>query len=344
MKNITINILSKREHNVQIVTGFLMLQKLGGYNINISTHLDKNNMYEFTNIPLIEVIYNDKKIIYDVEDGYWDPNGMRKYIDSCDYYFKRSFSSQKNKEFFLKYQNSKIYPLGLNYFVTYEGNPYNWINSTWKSQFKPLFGKKKLSYFTPDRFEGEVVYKETDFKIVFLTRLWEPHAESTTVINSEREYINEMRIDIIRRLKTQYGIQFIGGLQDTSYAREIAPDLIMPSKYTEKDKYLSLLKSADICIGSMGLHESIGWKTAEYVAAAKAIINEKLHYSVPGDFENEKNYLEFKSSNDCIELISGLINNPIRIYEMKLNNMHYYYKYMRPDVMLKRTLDIVDKL
>ena len=65
MKNITINILSKREHNVQIVTGFLMLQKLGGYNINISTHLDKNNMYEFTNIPLIEVIYNDKKIIYD---------------------------------------------------------------------------------------------------------------------------------------------------------------------------------------------------------------------------------------------------------------------------------------
>lgn len=35
------------------------------------------------------------------------------------------------------------------------------------------------------------------------------------------------------------------------------------------------MHDTDICIGSMGLHKSIGWKTGEHIAASKAIINEK---------------------------------------------------------------------
>lgn len=59
--------------------------------------------------------------------------------------------------------------------------------------------------------------------------------------------------------------------------------------------------SSDICIGSMGLDESIGWKTAEYVAAGKAIIHEKMSYQIPYGFNKDTNYLEFSSADECIE-------------------------------------------
>lgn len=42
-----------------------------------------------------------------------------------------------------------------------------------------------------------------------------------------------------------------------------------------------MVKESDICITTTGLHRSIGWKFAEYIAASKAIVTEKLNYS-PG--------------------------------------------------------------
>lgn len=104
------------------------------------------------------------------------------------------------------------------------------------------------------------------------------------------------------------------------------------------------MKKTDICIGTVGLHDSIGWKTAEYVALGKAIVCEPFRYSVPGEFLVEKNYLEFSTSDECVEAIQKIIENPNLVYQMKLNNLLYYYRYLKPDMMVKRTLDIVDNI
>jgi len=63
------------------------------------------------------------------------------------------------------------------------------------------------------------------------------------------------------------------------------------SNLSNRRNYLEVMKQSDICISSMGLHQSIGWKTGEYIAASKAIINESFHYKVVGDFQIGKNYL-----------------------------------------------------
>ena len=150
-----------------------------------------------------------------------------------------------------------------------------------------------------------------------------------------------MRVDIIKRLKNELGSNFTGGLYNSKYAQENYPELILDESITQKENYLNLVKNCDICIGSLGLHKSTGWKTAEYVAASKAIVNENLFYESLGDFESGKNYLGFKDENECIEHIYELIKNPDKIVKMQNNNYIYYNKFLRPDMQVLNTLLMV---
>ncbi len=106
---------------------------------------------------------------------------------------------------------------------------------------------------------------------------------------------------------------------------------------------MALLHQCDICIGTMGLHESIGWKTGEYVAAAKAIVNERFHYQVTGDFAEGVNYLPFETAQECIAAVQQLVEDPRKLYEMKRANEAYYRRWLKPEVLVKNTLDLVAK-
>ena len=209
---------------------------------------------------------------------------------------------------------------------------------------KTLMGRASARYFVPKVFEG-IPEREGDrpVRILFLTQLWNDHEPGfSEEENRERTYINRMRIDVIRALRERYGDAFVGGLNDNALSRAWAPDLIMPAEYTERKRYLELVHSCDICIGSMGLFESIGGKTGEYVAAAKAIVNERLHYTVTGDFAEGKHYLSFETVEECLTAVQKLVDDPELRFAMKQANAEYYRNYLRPDVLVKNTLDLVD--
>ena len=341
MEKIELHIPTNVPHNAQIITGFLMLKEQG-WNVTVVDDTD-NPDNPLNGYPVTLANYKGKKIIYDVWDGYQAPDAMEICLDACDFYFRRSFSQERNEKLFpAKYQ--KMYPLGFNYHVTCRNNPIN--EPAWKAFAKLLMGRTPDAYFTPRVFEGEVWHKASqDVKILFLTRLWDDQEPGfSQEENAERTYINNMRIEIIRVLRERYGSNFIGGLNDNALSRKWAPDLIMPAQYTERKKYLKLLHDSDICIGSMGLFESIGWKTGEYVAAAKAIVNEDFHYSVPGGFRIGENYLTFATTQECLDAVQQLVENPEKCYTMKQNNAAYYRKYLRPDVLVKNTLEQVDRM
>ena len=94
----------------------------------------------------------------------------------------------------------------------------------------------------------------------------------------------------------------------------------MDSDICEKQNYMRIMKKSDICIATTGLHESIGWKMGEYVAAARGIVSEKLNYRVPGNFKEEKNYLVFSNIDECIDAVDRLYTSPSTLYQMKKNN------------------------
>lgn len=339
METIKLIIGSKIPHVSQIVTGFLML-KQQGYTLEIQEQNGTDNI--LGGMPVIQAEYRGQRLVYDVGDGYNVPEDILTGLEHCDFYFKRSFSKEKNQKL-IQHHLEKMYPLGFNYHVTYMGNPAN--EPFWKTLAKPLFGKTPDCYFVPKVFEGEAERKQDkSIKILFLARLWDDHEPGfSEEENAERTYINKMRIDIIRSLREKYGDMFVGGLNDNALSRAWAPDLIVPSQYTERRKYLRLLHSSDICIGSMGLFESIGWKTGEYVAAAKAIVNEEMHFTVTGDFSEGKNYLAFRTAEECLAAVQALVEDPERLYAMKLANQRYYQKYLRPDMLVKHTLEVVDR-
>jgi len=340
METIKLTIPSNSLHGCQIITGFLRLRQQGQAVETVNRSKDRSN--PFYGLPVVLAEYRGQRIIYDLWDGYQDPDDMKKGLEMGDFYFKRSFSPVKNESLFAEY-SEKIHPLGFNYHVTHRENPVG--EPWWKAALKPLMGRTPDRRFTTEVFEGTAVKTpQKDVKILFLAGLWDDNDPTLSPeLNAERTRINEMRIEIIRTLRQCRGPQFIGGLNDTALSRRLAPELIVPAQYTERRKYLSLMHTCDICIGSMGLHESIGWKTGEYVAAAKAIVNERFHYEVPGNFTPGVHYLSFTTAAECIENVQRLADSPEALYAMKQANEAYYQNYLKPEALVKNTLTVVDR-
>ena len=287
----------------------------------------------------VEVIYEGKKIIYDVDDGYQHTDGMRALISDCDFYFKRSFSSERNESLFPEYLD-RIFPLGLNLFVTYKGNPLNEKPSFKRFLKRLLAGNNE---FTVQSYEPRREYKNKHPKIVFYTRVRPPKSGISKQLQDERDYINQTRIDIVRALRKRYGRNFSGGVVATKHAKKLCPDLVMSYRKTRKSAYIRSMHKSDICIGTMGVHESIGWKTAEYVAASKAIVNEELKYALPGRFEKDRNYLEFTTVDDCLEAVERLVRDSGLRAQMKKHNREYYDEYLHPKKLIENSLKIVEE-
>lgn len=347
METIEIKLLSKEPHVSQILTGYQMWTKMTkctrgrGYSLLIEDCTQKEDI-PFPSVFVL-VNYRGKKLVYDMLDGYQHEDSIRYYLEHCDFYFKRSFSAEKNLQLGLLHTD-KMYPLGFNYHVSCGQHPID--RPAWKEGVKQILGLEHNNFcstaFNSRCFETKPEYKKEQFTVMFSTRLWEESPQLSKALNEERRYINQMRIDIIRQLRKRPDIRFVGGLSGSALAQKRAPELVLPGNLVERKTYLRQMKQSDICIGSMGLFESIGWKTGEYVAAGKAIVNERFHYEVPGDFKAGKHYLPYESTRECLDAVDALLADPQRIYQMKLDNHAYYNHYLRPDVLIRNTIDTVD--
>jgi hypothetical protein len=344
-----------------IVTGFLMLENEGFITLDISPRYDQAKKYPHPYI--VEAIIDGKTLVYDCWDlcdwtaSDWDNEKWENLestevlMSGIDFYFKRSYSDNKNA-CLSESSRKKIYPLGFNFHVSMKNNPIyqnKFLSSDWcKNTIKKLFFSNRLSKnrdsWTIDKFEASANFVEQkDLKILFLTRLWNPFDKD--VWNEEkrieREYINSSRIEIIEKLKRVYPNNFIGGIDPTGFVNEAAKKHLVSRKFSNRFNYIELMKQCDICIGTMGLHESIGWKTGEYVAASRAIVNEKFRYEIPYFFEPCKNYLPFETPDQCVLAVSELMENPENVFLQKQANETYYKTYLRPDKQISNTLEIV---
>ena len=340
---IHIELYSRRHHLKQILTGFHLFGLKTGERIKI---VDCSKSTTVNTIACL-VYYNGKKIVYDVQDGYQDFESMKYLLGICDFYFKRNFSAAENEKLRSRIEQKqdvdKMYPLGFNYTVTYQWSPLNY-GTPWKEHLKRFLGYKNTpnAYFKPEVFEGVPDYDGKDPTIFFQTRLWDIPEEYPEWKKEQWNWINNTRLSIIRTLKREFPNQFDGGLIDNGIDHKFAPELLLPKSVTQRETYIEHMKKSDICIGTTGLHMSIGGKTGEYVAAARAIVHEKFYYTVTGDFEEGKNYLEFTDADQCIEAVYKLIDNPDLIYNMQKNNYEYYKKYLEPCQLIINTLEIVE--
>ena len=227
--------------------------------------------------------------------------------------------------------------MGLNYYVTCPGSPLEAERSA-KSRLKQ-WALSTRCY--PQDFEARLTRVRKKPRILFLTRLWdpeEPAVQQYPELQAEWRQVNADRIELLHRLQSAFPAQFTGGVSDNACARRQCPELILPDKLTGKRAYLHRMQHTEICVASTGLHGSTGWKLAEYVAAGRAIVTEPLRYTLPGGFEEGKNYKTYTSPAECEEQLRQLLADPAAILAMAQHNAAYYQTWLRPEQQVRQAL------
>lgn len=338
--DITVFVESQIAHTSQVYSGLAMLQDKGAVRVSYKAGNELR-----ADEPLIRVYVGKKLLVFDLSDN------PRLYSDTwlqrSDFYFKRMLDAELQKT------DARLYPYGLNYPVYYQndrmvyrafltGNKRQLLHAILRSNrvaSKLLNINLSYSNNLVHHFEG-LPKPETDPRIIFYARLWNPDAARQEWKKEERLEINQTRIELVLRLRKEFGSRFIGGIQKDALSASLAPDALVKNEdEVFKGNYLKKLRTASIGIASPGLEHSVGFKIAEYVAMAKAIVTTPVNCIVPGNFSSNQNYLQYDTSDQCVDRCSQLITNQAFREEMMINNRVYYENNLRPDILMMKCLN-----
>lgn len=330
-------------HLMQLYSGFFELQRKGIIDLRIKPVKETNE-----SLSIITATINKKqKVMYDTLDGLtWIPGDVDTNLShfqktyQADFYFKRSFNPRMKDH---SPANCQVFPLGLNYNVHPDKNLIRYSGSI-NDKIKYFIKTNKLlkrvsarSFFYEQDFEYYPV-KPSRKNVLFLTRLWNPGEAKSQRSVELRTKINTTRVEAINRCRKEFGEDFTGGLFIEKFASKNFPELLMDNSLTNKASYLNSVRNHAICIATTGLHNSIGWKMGEYVAASRGIVSEPLKFGLPGDFEKEKNYYEFETADELINQINRLRTDESALMQMMADNFHYYNNYVKPENLVLNSL------
>jgi len=284
---------------------------------------------------LLVIANRNIRLYYDCHDSYEIDESAAGQVD-C--YFKRSFAESRIPDSL----KSKVFPLGLNYEVY--SNQIDSFEQQRVSSFQAQSHDPDGLRFRPTVEKMQAVPNcRLERGVLFITRAWDPydHPDRSEEKIAERIHINETRARCVELLKREFGDRFLGGLVHTDYAERNYPHALLPNtQVSRKKNYVELLRGYVVCVGTTGLHGSIGWKMGEYVAFSRAIVAEGLSYQVPGDFKPGQNFLKFHEPKRCVNAVHELLSDASLRHDMMIKNHEYYLSYLKPDAMIRRTLEI----
>ncbi len=346
---------STSPHVSQLYTGFSLLALKGEIRLlQRSTNYSHKGRALMRNLEphqldgLFAVVNGQKVLFYDTRDSseFYD-----EALETADAYFKRSYSHSKIPE----RHKHRLFPLGLNYEL--------YTARLDRYRLSRLLLRKSLFKSFPKRFlRNAAAVAPLGFvptpanmcakpgpglepRVLFMVRAWDPDDNPpglTPEQKEERVRINETRARCLSLLSRELGDRFCGGFAHTAYANRHFRNLLLKDRrYSRKGTYVSLLQRHPICVATTGLHGSIGWKMGEYVAFSRAIVSERLNYSVPCGFEEKKNYLKFDDPEECVHQTMELVENKELRRQMMENNRHYYETCLAPERLILRTLNMV---
>lgn len=329
---VTLTCWSHESHLSQIFTGLAMLDRQGS--IALTQKFVPAPPPDRTARPHLVHVKNWHCVI--------EVAGRRLYIDThdgdeiaanveCDVYLKRGKSPLTT--------DPKVRALGLNYEVYADG--FDKFEFARRVRMRGLVSAAK--YLIRHRasvsdLEGTPLDGNTEPKALFMCRTWEPnHADPAK--NEERVAINRMRTDIILGLRKNFGSRCIAGFSPSPHALRDHREAVLEVDMSDPASYIKVMRKTPICITSMGLHGSNGWKLGEYVANFRAIVSETLRQEAPG-FVAGEHYLPFQSADECMEAVGRLMQSPSACQNMSAVNRSYYHNTLRPDRLMARAIEI----
>ena len=333
MDRLTVQISLDKDysHVQQLCAGFVELHRRGV--IQLSQRCDIAEAGHRWGGLYAEV--NGARVFYDTFDG---QEICEPILNDVDFYFKRSYSKLACQD------EKKILPLGLNYRVFAKGidtfrvrRVVSLARRRGSGWLRRVLGDLRSSPAISVAKFGAAPRIDIPPKVIFMARLWDPacaKGDSKTI-----ESLNEMRVETVLRLKRELGSLFVGGIQPSKYAPARYRNAILLSErsFTQR-RYLATLGGVSIGVATRGLWRSIGWKFGEYVSLAKAIVTEPLDYEIPGNLSAGRNYLEFQTPDECVEMVTRLVENRDLRTRLMFNNYDYYHKFLRPDQLILNSI------
>jgi hypothetical protein len=348
---------SQDAHLAQVYTGFAMLAKDRRITLRQrclpSKRPEASKPQHLRNAAATHVravVNGSIRLYYDTHDA---PEIDEQAAAACDLYFKRSFSP----EMIPHSLGAKVRPLGLNYAVYPDGFDRFELQRALVGLSSARERIVLLARLSARAFDMRVVsqgYRPTVMamhaeprpsdapRVLFMARAWDPadQPDRERPQQEERAEINETRARCVVMLRKEFGAAFTGGFKHTPYALEHYRHVLLDDPaLASKKRYLGLLASHPICVATTGLHGSIGWKLGEYVAFSKAVVSERLSYSVPGNLTAGRHYLEFRTAEECVDAAVTLFKDHELRRTMMRANHEYYEEFLRPDRMIARTLE-----
>jgi hypothetical protein len=346
----TLTCRSNGPHIQQIYVGFGMLADAGI--IAMRQHLERTQLDDDNRPPhlrdvragYLEVDAGGIRLAYDVHDADEIDEALLK---DADFYFKRSWNAAAVNR---SSAPDRVLPLGANVWINAEAPDFLGLKRSWLALNAPDLAKNVLRSLGIDRTLGDRLFTPRirdleaeapigmPARVLFLAEAWDPATAPTPHTAEERVHINRMRAACMRELRDAFGENATCGFRPTAFSLREFGDLVSNESLTRKRNYLATLRQHSICVATSGLHRSIGWKFAEYLSMARAIVSERLHATLPGELAGGSNYLEFDSPQSCLEQVSRLFGDDSVREGMMRRNREYYIANLRPDALVLNTL------
>jgi hypothetical protein len=172
--------------------------------------------------------------------------------------------------------------------------------------------------------------------------LWDPREAHSREDEDWRRRINDFRINLVLRLRENLGDTFVGGIARDRHSESVCPaDLLVDQEQTNKRAYLLRAARSEIVVTTAGLHQSIGWRFGEALALGRPLVTEAFICELPGDLAEGRNFIAFSQPDEAADRILALQASPMSLLAMRESARSYYQEWLRPDVLVARTLAAV---
>src|SRR4051812_32824231 len=98
-------------------------------------------------------------------------------------------------------------------------------------------------------------------------------------------------------------------------------------------------KRSLVGVYSRGLHHSLAFKLAEYLAASKCVVSPPFRNELPAPLVEGANYLQFQSVEQCVAQCQRLLRDADLAAAMRRQNRAYFLREVEPASHLRRCLD-----
>jgi hypothetical protein len=348
-----------------VLAGLFELERQGV--VSLAVKLDfamPERGYNTTRCIVEEPASGKKKVVlFDTRDH--AGSFLPKYWEGIDCIFKRSFERAVIEREVPAEHRAKLHPMGLYFNVRsrhehgmrrfYAGElGYTWqawrnwrhrgLKRAQRDLIEPMLGRlqrirdrERIPY--ADQVSSPAGDAASEPIVLYQTRVFPPEPMEHPEFLASKVLVNEQRASLVRRLRRELGKRFIGGLAAEDYARWFFPDA-MTDRSSARADYVALMQRSRVVVYTEGLVGSAGWKLAEYLAAGRAIVMQRLRTELPEPLVDQRDVIVFDTHDECIAACKALLGDPARAEALGAAARRYYRQWVDPAANTLRMLGL----